>query len=158
MTMDAQQQRLKVGSSHRESGAALAVALVLVLISTLLGVSAMQVSDVESKLTNNEQYRHVAFRAAEAASEQLFTLSNLVTLANDSDSTITTTDSIDSRVTVAAEMRPLGDGPAAGYSLGGQNGFINLKFAATATATIPAVDSSTRVVQGVQRLTQSTEE
>ena len=140
-----------------ESGAALVVALILVLVSTLMGVSAMQVSDVENKLVNNNKFRQVAFRAAEAASEQLFTMTNLVTLANDATAVVESTSSVDGRVTVAAQLKPFGEGPAAGYSLGGQNGFSSMKFVSNATATLDAVDSSSTVVQGVQRLTLATE-
>ena len=144
-------------STRRESGAALVVALILVLVSTLMGVSAMQVSDVENKLVNNNKFRQVAFRAAEAASEQLFTMNNLITLANDTTATVESTGSVDGRVTVAASLRPFGEGPAAGYSLGGQNGFSSMKFVSNATATLAAVDSSSTVVQGVQRLTLAAE-
>lgn len=144
--------------TSRESGAALVVALILVLVSTLMGVSAMQVSDVENKLVNNDKFRQVTFRAAEAASEQLFTMDNLVILANDATATVASSSSVDGRVTVAAQLKPFGEGPAAGYSLGGQNGFSSMKFVANATATLPAVDSSSTVVQGVQRLTLATEQ
>ena len=144
-------------NNRRESGAALVVALILVLVSTLMGVSAMQVSDVENKLVNNNKFRQVAFRAAEAASEQLFTMNNLITLANDTTATVESTSSVDGRVTVAASLRPFGEGPAAGYSLGGQNGFSSMKFVSNATATLAAVDSSSTVVQGVQRLTLAAE-
>ncbi|MFK7852764.1 MAG: PilX N-terminal domain-containing pilus assembly protein [Granulosicoccus sp.] len=140
-----------------ESGAALVVALILVLVSTLMGVSAMQVSDVENQLVNNTKYRQVTFRAAEAAGEQLFTMPNLITLANDFSATVESTNSIDPKVTVSASLQPFGEGPATGYSLGGQNGFSSLKFASNATATLPAVDSSSTVVQGVQRLTLASE-
>ena len=143
--------------SQNESGTALVVALILVLISTVMGASAMQTSIMENKLADNEQYRQVAFRAAEAASEQLLTMSNLVTLANDTSSSVQSTDSVDTNVAVNAEFRALGDSPAIGYSLGGQNGFISMKFVSRANAKINAVDTASEVFQGVQRLTLSLE-
>lgn len=141
----------------RQQGAALVVALVLVLVSTLLGVSTMQSSDIETQLANNARFQQASFRAAEAASTSLLTVSNVVTLVNDSATSISSSDSIDSAVTVSADFKALGDGPASGYSLGGLNGFRSLKFIASATATIPDVDSTSRVVQGVKHLTNSRE-
>lgn len=142
---------------HRQDGAALVVALVLVLVSTLLGVSAMQSSEIETQLANNTRFHQAAFRAAEAASDSLLTIENITTLVNDSSNPVASSSSIESKVNVSASFKPLGDGPATGYSLGGKNGFRSLKFVSTATATITAVDSSSRVVQGVKRLTFSRE-
>lgn len=150
-----QHHRHQMGTHQK--GAALVVALVLVLVSTLMGVTAMQVSDVENQLVNNNKFRQVAFRAAEAASEQLFTIQNLVTLANETAPSVTSTTSVDTNVVIDAEIRPFGDGPATGYTLGGQNGFKTLKFVASATATMANVDSSSQVIQGVQRLSLSSE-
>ncbi|MFK7993631.1 MAG: PilX N-terminal domain-containing pilus assembly protein [Granulosicoccus sp.] len=141
----------------REEGAALAVALVLVLVSTLLGVSAMQTSDIETQLANNTRFQQTSFRVAEAAADRLLTIDNIVTLANDSSAVVESTDSINDAATVVSEFKAFGNGPATGYSLGGQNGFRNLKFVATATATIAAVESESAVVQGVERLTFSRE-
>ena len=140
---------------QKESGTALVIALILVLVSTVMGVSSMQMSITGNMLANNEQYRQVAFRAAEAAGEQLLTMNNLVTLANDTSSTVESTNSVDTNVTVNAEIQAFGDSPAIGYSLGGQNGFISMKFASSATAKIDAVNTVSEVIQGVQRLTLS---
>lgn len=140
-----------------EEGAALLVALVLVLVSTLLGVSAMQNSDIESQLTSNTKFQQTSFRAAEAAADQLLTIENIVLLANNPDTPVSSTDSINDVVGVTATFKALGVGPATGYSLGGSNGFQMLKYIAEATASIAAVDSTNSVVQGVERLSFSQE-
>lgn len=54
-------------SPRAQSGAVLVVALVILLIMTLLGVSNMQSSTLQAKMANNNQSRHQAFQAAEAA-------------------------------------------------------------------------------------------
>ncbi len=145
------------GHRRREKGAALVVALVLVLVSTLLGVSAMQTSDIEAQLANNTRFQQISFRAAEAAADRLLTIDNIVTLANNPALEVTSTTSIETAVSVTAEFEALGDGPATGYSLGGQNGFRALKFFAIATASMENVDSTSGVIQGVERLTFSKE-
>jgi len=52
---------------HRQSGAALIVSLILLLVMTLLGVSAMQTNVLEEKMAGNFRDRDLAFQAAEAA-------------------------------------------------------------------------------------------
>lgn len=142
---------------RRQNGAALVVALVLVLVSTLLGVSAMQTSDIEMQLGNNTRFQQTTFRVAEAAADKLLTIENIITLANDSTAVVESTDSISTVATVESNFKAFGDGPATGFSLGGQNGFRTLKFVASATANIDAVDSESSVIEGVERLTFSRE-
>ncbi|TCK05937.1 pilus assembly PilX family protein [Marinobacterium mangrovicola] len=53
-----------------ESGAALIVALIMLLLITIIGVSAMQTTTMEERMAGNLRDRHVAFQAAEAALRQ----------------------------------------------------------------------------------------
>lgn len=133
------------------------VALVLVLVSTLMGISAMQSSDVETQLSNNTRFHESAFRVAESASQSLLTYENIVQLVNEPDSSVISINSIEPAVVVSADFKALGSTPASGFSLGGQNGFQSRKFVATATADIFSVDSTSQVVQGVEQLTNSRE-
>lgn len=149
-------QKAKLPSSRQE-GAALVVALVLVLVSSLLGISAMQSSDIDTQMLNNNRFHQVAFREAEAATDRLLTLENIISVVSDASETVESTSSIDSNVSVSSSFKSLGDGPATGYSLGGQNGFRSLKFVAKATASISNVDSVSEIHQGVERLTFSRE-
>ncbi|SEG76871.1 pilus assembly PilX family protein [Marinobacterium lutimaris] len=55
---------------RNESGAALIVALIMLLLITIVGVSAMQTTTMEEKMAGNLRDRHVAFQAAEAALRQ----------------------------------------------------------------------------------------
>lgn len=150
--------RARYSTDHRrEGGAALVVALVLVLVSALLGVSAMQSSEIDTQLANNTRFQQTTFRVAEAAADRLLTLDNIITVANDSATVLESTVSINDKATVVSTFKAFGDGPATGFSLGGQNGFRSLKFVAMATASIDAVDSESAVVEGVERLTFSRE-
>lgn len=50
---------------NKESGAVLAVGLVFLMLLTLLGVTAMQVTTLEEKMAGNSRDRNSAFQAAE---------------------------------------------------------------------------------------------
>lgn len=50
-----------------ESGGALVVSLLMLLVMTLIGVTAMQVTSLEEKMAGNMRDRNLAFQAAESA-------------------------------------------------------------------------------------------
>lgn len=54
-------------SVDAERGAALVMALIILLVLTLLGVSAMSTTVLEEKMANNAKDRNLAFQAAESA-------------------------------------------------------------------------------------------
>lgn len=135
-----------------QKGSVLLVALILVLVSALLGVSAMQSSNLESQLTNNVRFEQTTFRTAEAAVESLLTTDNIFFLASNQDDTVNSTQSIEPAVQVEAYFELLGVAPAIGYSLGGTNGFQNIKFKATSVASVESVNSAKKIIVGVKRL------
>lgn len=143
---------IKKIDNRKQKGSVLLVALVLVLVSALLGVSAMQSSRLESQLTNNVRFEQTTFRTAEAAAESLLTTDNIFFLANNLDDTVSSIQSIESAVNVEAYFELLGVAPAIGYSLGGSNGFQNINFKATSVATIKSVNSAKKIIVGVKRL------
>jgi type IV pilus assembly protein PilX len=51
----------------RQRGAALVVSLLLLLVATLIGVTAMQVTSLEERMAGNARDRNLAFQAAESA-------------------------------------------------------------------------------------------
>ena len=55
---------------HRQSGAALVVALILLVAITLLALASMNTASLDLIMAGNEQYRSRAFNAAEAGLEQ----------------------------------------------------------------------------------------
>ncbi len=135
-----------------QKGSVLLVALILVLVSALLGVSAMQSSNLQSQLTNNVRFEQTTFRTAEAAVEALLTPDNIFFLASNQDDTVNSTQSIEPAVQVEAYFELLGVAPAIGYSLGGTNGFQNIKFKATSVASVESVNSAKKIIVGVKRL------
>lgn len=56
--------------ARRESGAALVVGLILLLVLTLLAISGMTTASLELQMAGNEQYQKRAFEAADAGIEQ----------------------------------------------------------------------------------------
>lgn len=55
------------GPPRRQRGIVLAVALIMLVVITLLGVSAMQVTSLEERMAGNMRDRSLAFQSAEAA-------------------------------------------------------------------------------------------
>jgi type IV pilus assembly protein PilX len=52
---------------HDQSGMALIIGLMILLLMTLIGTSAMQTSSIQERISGNLYERNVAFHAAEAA-------------------------------------------------------------------------------------------
>ncbi|MCP3667917.1 MAG: hypothetical protein GY696_36425 [Gammaproteobacteria bacterium] len=55
----------------RQSGVALVVSLVLLLIITMLSISAMRSTNIDTKISINHQFKQVSFQAAESALARL---------------------------------------------------------------------------------------
>ena len=53
--------------AHRQQGAVLAITLMMLLVLTLLGVTAVQLSTLQDKIAGNTRDMELAFEAAEAA-------------------------------------------------------------------------------------------
>ncbi|VAW79504.1 hypothetical protein MNBD_GAMMA15-1214 [hydrothermal vent metagenome] len=71
-------------SDKKQSGAALVVSLLILLVMTLLGVSSLQTSTMEEKMAGNTRERQQAFEAAEAAiiGAELFVKNNIAVTSN----------------------------------------------------------------------------
>jgi type IV pilus assembly protein PilX len=59
-----------IAQARRESGAALVVGLILLLVLTLLAISGMTTASLELQMAGNEQYQKRAFEASDAGIEQ----------------------------------------------------------------------------------------
>lgn len=51
----------------KQSGAVLAISLIMLLLLTLIGISGMQTTVLEEKMASNSRDQNIAFQAAEAA-------------------------------------------------------------------------------------------
>ncbi len=66
-TMNRTTMAKKAGFLVKQQGAALIVALIMLVLMTLVGVTAMQVTTVQEKMVANSRDLNVAFQAAETA-------------------------------------------------------------------------------------------
>lgn len=65
-------QSVSFQPARRQSGAVLIVAMILLVVLTLLGVTAMNTSSLEEKMASNTQEQVHAFQAAETGISQAF--------------------------------------------------------------------------------------
>ncbi len=54
-------------SVHKQSGIALIISFIILLLLTIIGVSGMKVTGLEEKMAGNDRDQNVAFQSAEAA-------------------------------------------------------------------------------------------
>ncbi|MEW8231472.1 MAG: PilX N-terminal domain-containing pilus assembly protein [Candidatus Thiodiazotropha endolucinida] len=54
-------------TNSRQKGAALAISLIFLVIITILSVSAMRTTNLDTKITVNHQFKELSFQAAESA-------------------------------------------------------------------------------------------
>lgn len=60
-------QRIRQLKAHEQRGAAMLVALILLIVLSLLGAASARMTVLEERMTGNTQDRSIAFEAAEAA-------------------------------------------------------------------------------------------
>ena len=119
-------------NSSRQSGAALIVGLILLVVITVLAVSGMNTATTELAMARNNQNYENAFQAAETGLEQALAQGQFNTLAN-----VTVTQIINSydQVTATIEYEDSTLVPDAAFSLGkGTGGVAAYHFLATSTA------------------------
>ena len=136
-----------------QQGTALLVALVLIFMMTVLGLTAMRESSLEKRMTTNSVHRSTAFQAAESATE--LTINNLDNLnaafaANGGEVTVNIPQPSKTELVLEGEIKFTGNGLPDGFSSG--SGFTTLRYSIEGRADIDSVQSSSRVSQGINRL------
>lgn len=66
-------KQISIHKKHQQSGAALVIGLIILLVMTLLGVSSMSLARTELKIAGNMQSKSSAFQVAEAAIQEVVT-------------------------------------------------------------------------------------
>lgn len=56
-----------IPGAHSQSGAALAISLIMLLLLTIIGVTAMQSTTLQERMAGNSRERSIAFQVAETA-------------------------------------------------------------------------------------------
>lgn len=137
-----------------QSGATLIVAMVLISVSALIGVSVMQNSGLAEQLVSNDKYRAITFRAGDSAAGVILTDKTVTALSLSSSTDCTESDaSIEANIVVSTELCTSGVGIAEGFRIGeGIPGFQMSHFYSSANASIDGVDTTNTVVRGAQHL------
>jgi len=80
MTMNnSSQDKRPVQSRRQQSGAALVIGLLLLVVLTILAISGLSTSTLELQMAGNEQYQERAFQSAEAGIEQAISSATFTT-------------------------------------------------------------------------------
>lgn len=147
----ARPQKLVPGTPRRQSGAALVVGLILLMVLTLLAISGMNTSTLELQMAGNTQYGEKAFQSAEYGIEKAFRSTNYNTngTATQPSTAVATgeAETYESTTQFNAQngVTPV---PTGGYSMGVNTGFNAYHFNITSTGTSSRNATATNV-QGV---------
>lgn len=142
----------------QQRGGALLVAMVMIFMLSIMGVSAMRGSTLEKRMATNAIQSSVTFQAAESASDLALNTPQYLTTAHDAGiGTVTSFDIDEVATNIGLEststLQYIGDQPAAGFSVGvNTNSFESLLFVSTGVSKIENVKSQSTVEQGAYRV------
>ncbi len=149
----------KLPHQAKQQGVALLVALLVIFMLSVMGVSALKSSSIERRMTSNAIESATTFQAAESATDIILNDSDNLSLAwaYDGDPYRQAP-----KLASAGELRInvdliyVGDGVAPGFSLGQtSNGFMSLRFDALATAELGEYEAESNIAQGAYRIVPS---
>ena len=144
-------------SPKRQKGAAILITLILLLVSTILGLSVMRDATQEQQLVSNVFFKELSFRGAESASQKIINDTQLLAAAlepsNHANGLQESVQLPNANVVSGGEIRYAGKGIARGFSLGSSSAAFQVyKFNLSGTAEVIGVSATTTIVQGVNRL------
>lgn len=144
-----------------QRGGALMVALVLIFMLSVMGMSAMRESTLEKRMATNSVHKASTLQAAESATEITLNDPDNLSAAFTSASTggtganVPLPPNINTELQTSARIFFAGSGPPIGFSLGSGAGFQALRFVVRGNASIDAVQSNSQVAQGANRTVPS---
>ncbi len=124
-------------ANRGQSGVALFVGLILLLVITILAVAAMTMATADLRMAANRQFRENAFQAATRGVELAMLTPNLPTtgadvVVDEAPVAGSNTDSLEYRISFDPETG-VTNVPSGGYSLGTATGFSAFHFETTST-------------------------
>jgi len=137
----------KLPTINKQKGAALMVALLLVFISALLGMTVLRSTTVEKMMITNEEIRQRTFHVAEAAATDAMSNYDSAELEIGAAHTVQI-KSIDKRLDVEVTARQEGMQPIANTSI---RLFGNYFYAIESTAANDDVSAQRGVIVGVSQ-------
>lgn len=142
-------------SPTRQRGAALMIAMVMIFMLSIMGLSVMRTSSLEKRMTGNAIQSSTTFQAAESATEQMLNSTATLSRAAGNFRTIidVDTDTIhdDAPLSGTSRIVYVGTGPAFGFS----SDFMTLRLVAQGDRSIDSVRSRSIVRQGARRVVPS---
>ncbi len=145
-------------ASGSERGAALLVAIVMILLLALMGVSSMRSATLEKQMVSNAIQARDVFQAAESSNESVLNVqANLTDAFNQPNKFLVIDTDIRDDIGMKSQvtLRFVGEGNATGASLNamqGANSFDALRYVAEGVATVDAIGASRRIDQGATRV------
>ncbi len=139
---------------QKQSGSVLIISLILMLVLTIIGVTAMSSATMEEKMAANTMNYNITFHASESAVENALDDTNVLVQAITTSAPVDVPiDMGDSSITSNAKITYLGSGIALGFSIGqNASAFSSYRFDATGTASRANVGASVSTSQGVRRI------
>ncbi len=137
-------------SIQKQQGATLFVALIILVVVTLIGVTAMKNANVEEQMSSNLYQKNLTFQASESAVES--TINNFALIQAAMTSNVPVVQNVDVPIpntTATVTYASAGSGMAVGSSA---NLFSGMRLMITATGQIPDLNARTVTVHGVVRL------
>ena len=139
--------------SARQTGAALAVGLVFLLVLTIIGISSLGTTSLEERMAGNLQEQTKAFQTAEAAVVRTLTVGGLSTgdVCNQTEQTFSDIDSYNQTTAVTCRdfLGTTDPGRTTDTAYGGQTSFVH--FGINSRGTTPTA-AQTTVNQGIYQL------
>lgn len=148
--------------SHQRGGALL-VAMIMIFMLSIMGISSMRGATLERRMATNSIQTATTFQGAESASEMALNNDanmtralNVANAANVNVGVISDAANINVPVNLQqdiglnsdAQLRYVGDGPAYGYS----SSFVAYRFEVVGRAQVEAVRANAQVTQGAYRI------
>lgn len=133
----------------RQRGSVLMVAMVMLFMMSVLGVSAMRGATLESRLADNALQKEITFQAAESSTDLLLARPNVlenIICKPDTTTSVTEVNAVPTQQTSAA-LHDGGRTNPVGYSLGGP--ISARRFVVTGSSALPNASTNTTIVQGV---------
>ncbi len=134
----------------REQGAALMVAMVMIFVMSLLGVSAMRSGTMETRMVANAFEKDLTFQAAESATDFIIAddakLEDVICQPSAVRSDVNQLESGAILETIV-DVSYGGESVAIGYSL--DSGFTAMRFIASGRSTLVESGTASRITQGV---------
>jgi len=140
---------------ERQGGAALLVALVMIFMMTVLGLTAMRESSLEKRMTTNSVHKSSTFQAAESATDLIINNEANLTEAfthEGEDVSVTLPTPTNTEMTLTGSIKYTGHGAPIGFSFGKKGGFQALRYRVQGDAKIDSVQSSSKVFQGTYQI------